>query len=728
MKKERNWFSYLIFLSVALVFFVLNGTAAYGVGSLGSQTPINPAIIPQFVDAMPHFAGLRLPGAVHNVIAEETQQFVLPAAMYAALGAPFNLGTYAWGYTVDGFGPHWPGFTVEAQRGVATTFNFFNNLVNPFMANGALYGGQPGVPDQIGIIPYDQTLHWADPLGQMDLMLMTPYTGPIPVAYHMHGAEVPSEFDGGPEQWFTPNGLRGLAYRTASSAGTPAVNGATYIYPMVQEPAAIWFHDHALGATRLNVYAGMAAFCLLRDWTVERPNLPGGPADVNVQDLTALPPFPTVYKPEIEIAIQDRMFDTNGQLYFPAQGINPMEHPWWIPEFVGDIITVNSKTWPYLNVEPRRYRFRLLDGSNARFYELALNLNAVNGRGGPAIWVIGGDGGLLDVPVKIASPKRLIIAPGERYDLIIDFKGYAGKTIYMTNTAPTPYPGGAPVTAGTTDRIMQFRVGRVVSGGPDPSYNPATGLSPRLTPRPQIPLAPVVTRQLTLNEVMGMGGPLEILVNNTKWSGRRPTAVGPMGGDPIPGSVSDGVGNWMTELPRVGTTEVWEIINTTADAHPMHLHLVQFQLLSRQKYNVAKFTTAYAGAFPGGTFNNVLYPAGTYIPGYGPPLAYGVYAPGATLGGNPNVNPFLKGAATAPLPQERGWEDTVIMYPGQVSRILVRWAKQDGTPYSFDATGVTPISFGPDGATLTFGPGYVWHCHIVDHEDNEMMRPYRPIP
>ncbi len=664
----------------------LVGAAAAGFAQAPGQVPLAGRAISKFVDPLPHFAGARVPaGGALTVSAHEFQQMVLPATMYAALAAPFNAGTYVWGYKVsDGtpagtFGPHYPGFTLEATRGVPATITYVNNLPLP-------------TPLLQQYLLVDQTLHWANPLGA-PMTTLTPYVGPAPIVTHLHGGEVLSDYDGGPEQWFTPNGLRGPTFRTLVDV---APNAAVYLYPNNQEPTTLWFHDHMLGGTRLNVYAGLAAFYLLRDGpaapAIERPDLPGGPADTTVVDpLNPAAP----YKPEIEIAIQDRMFDTNGQLYFPSIGIN-IDHPFWIPEFVGDTIVVNGKTWPYLNVEPRRYRFRLLDGSNARFYSLTLESQGGTGAS-PTIWQIGSDGGLLNAPVPYAAPNRLLIAPGERADLIIDFAGFAGQTLTLANNARAPYPRGANVDPQTTGQIMQFRVGLTLSGGADLSYNPAIPLfSPRLAPiaAPINAAAATVKRQLTLNEIMGPGGPLQILVNNTKWNGKD------MNGAPIPGSQPDSVGNWLTELPLNGSTEVWEIINLTADAHPIHLHLVQFQLQSRQDFQLNKYFKAY----------NALFPMGLPMGGEGPPLLYTTPNADGAVGGNPAIGPFLQQAPAPALPQETGWKDTVIMYPGQVTRIAVRFTAQDGTPFAFNPTG---------------NPGYVWHCHIIDHEDNEMMRPYQ---
>jgi spore coat protein A len=417
-----------------------------------------------------------------------------------------------------------------------------------------------------------------------------------------------------------------------------------------------------------------------------------------------------------------------------------------------------------MNVEPKRYTFMFINGSNARTYEMFLT-DPVSKNPGPPLWVIGTDGGYLDAPVKInpmaAANNVLAMMSGERYWVIVDFAGYGAGVVgpngspysgtwLLKNNAKTPYPAGATPQGSTVGRIMQFRVGTLTA--PDTSFNPALpGATLRSTPLVRLTGATVQkTRQLTLNEVMGMaqnaidpvtgvmtaypGGPLEILVNNTKWNGERIVGVtnGMYDMQPIPGFTLDGTGkNWLSELPNEGETEIWEIVNLTADAHPIHLHLVQFQLLSRQNYNVNTYTAAYNAAFPGGGYDPITqaaYPAGVFIPGFGPPLNYNS-GNARALGGNPDIAAvkkggkpiYLQGPLQPPLPQENGWKDTVIMFPGQVTRIAVRWAPTD-----------IPAGTAPANANFPFDPngghGYVWHCHIVDHEDNEMMRPDEVVP
>jgi FtsP/CotA-like multicopper oxidase with cupredoxin domain len=639
--------------------------------SLVPQTPLPGKSIPKYVDLMPHFVGARVDATAITVGVQEISQQVLPGGFPA---------TTVWAYKVGPRPPFYPGFTIEAFRNTSTTVTYQNNL--------------PALPTLENSITVDQTLHWANPLNLAmdDPDRMLPYQGPPPIAVHLHGGEVPSDVDGGPDSWFTPG---------AAIVG-PAYTGTVYTYPNTQEAATLWFHDHVLGETRLNVYRGLAGFYLLRDSNSMDTGNPA-PGGLPAGDY------------EIEIAVQDRQFDTSGQLLFPdgfPAGLNggppnPTVHPFWIPEFFGDVIVVNGKTWPYLNVQPRRYRFRLLNGCNSRFLELDFGLP------GPktALWQIGTDGGLLNAPVPLK--KTLLLAPGERADIIIDFAKFFGKTLTVRNHAKAPYPSGAAPDPQTNGQVMQFRVVTPLAG-PDNSYDPAKGGA--LRSNPIIVLDPAVTektpdqkRQLTLVEVLGLGGPLETLVNNTRWDGIEEGSNPPT---PVPGAVPDTHGNYLTELPRVGSTEVWEIINLTADAHPIHLHLVQFQILNRQAFNARKYQKLYDSLFPGGTF----------IPGYGPPQNYLAPNAAGALGGNPDVTPYLQGPVMTPDSEELGWKDTFRTYPGQVARVVVRWAPQDVLVNNVNA-GTNAFSFDP-----TQGPGYVWHCHIIDHEDNEMMRPYAVAP
>ena len=698
--------------------------AARALASVGvSQTAMPGKSIPQFVEALPTFVGQRVTSATFTVGMTELQQQLLPASVYANLTDPGSrAGTYVWAYQVAGQPARTPGYTVEAKRGTPTTITYVNNLP----VAGKL---QP-------LLTIDQTIHWADPLNQMGST--SPYSGSPMVVPHLHGAEVLSDYDGSPDGWFTPDGRHGTGYRTAGAA---APNAAVYQYPNVQPATTLWFHDHSLGATRVNVLAGLAAFYLVRDQydTGLATNPLGLPAG----------------NQEVELVIQDRQFDTNGQLYFPDSNSpfglnggppNPGVHPFWIPEFFGDAIMVNGKTWPYLEVEPRRYRFRFLNGSNARMYELRL-MNRDTKAAGPAFWQIGTDGGLLDKPVQLNDPAntnapRLFIAPGERADIIIDFSGLAGQTFSLVNSAKAPFPSGTSPDPQTTGQVMQFKVTKALSGR-DTTFNPAVGGAlrggknqPPAIVRLSDPTSgslgagvnPTVKRQLVLVEVEGPGGPIEVLLNNTKWNGIRDGSSEPV---PSGSKTADVNGNSVTELPKVGSTELWEVINLTADAHPIHIHLIQFQLMNRQSLNGTQYRSLYDGSFPSGkyaglqpdgTWGTVTYQGGTFIPGFGPPQAYNTPNADGALGGNPAVSAYLQGNPSVPHVNEVGWKDTIKMYPGTVTRLVVRWAPTE-TAIAGVSTGQNAFAFDP---TRADSPGYVWHCHILDHEDNEMMRPLRP--
>jgi FtsP/CotA-like multicopper oxidase with cupredoxin domain len=276
-------------------------------------------------------------------------------------------------------------------------------------------------------------------------------------------------------------------------------------------------------------------------------------------------------------------------------------------------------------------------------------------------------------PVSLTS---LTFAPGERADVLINFSGLPiGTKVLLKNTGKAPFPNGDAPNGNTIGRIMQFTV---KANSPTPGAAapviPAM-LNPTLTGAvfPTLP-ATSIKRILTLWEVMGPNGPIMAMLNGQLW---------------------DGV---ISELPHNGTTEDWIVIDLTGDAHPIHTHLATFQLVSRQKLNAAKYSADWLmlQQMQGGLGDMAMPPWPLdYIPLELP------------------IGPYLQGQPKPAPPNERGWQDTVQMFPGEVTIIRIRWLQQDGRPYPFDASQ---------------GPGYVWHCHIVDHEDNEMMRPYEVLP
>lgn len=651
--------------------------------------PADPRRLKKYVDRLP-VPGV-MPASGHD---GATTLYAVGAHQFQARVHSQIPPTTVWGYRSSGHvfqGPEQtylgPSFVV--RRGTPTRVTWNNHL-------GGL--SHP--------LPVDPSLHWADPLkdsppaghtyptatsrGKTTSTFSYTLTS-IPMAPHVHGGEQAPGVDGGPDTWWTSGFQQtGPAFGSAGSASAHNV----YDYVNTQPPATIWYHDHALGITRLNVYMGLAGAYVIYDpdsepETADGARLPSA-IDVETGEPGATDRYGQPY--DVPLVIQDRMFDTAGQLWYPAVSNNPTVNPFWVPEFFGDTIMVNGKAWPHMPVEPRVYRLRLLNGSNARFYTLTFK-NRTSGALLP-FSQIATDGGYLGAATPL---QRLTIAPGERAEILVDFGAMPGAIVRLENTARAPFPAGSPVAGATTRQVMEFRV----DAGPATAVQVPTILDPALSDFPSIGSAPSVVRSLTLNEIMGPGGPLMAVLNNTMW----PHGHGPMAMAPT------------TEFPILGATEVWEIINLTGDTHPIHLHLVQCQLLGRQAFDLKRYTAAYDGLFPGGMT----------MAADGPPLPYG--DPGYTrdltingvarngigvVGGNPDVAPFLKGAPIPAPASERGWKDTIQMNPGEVTRILVRFSPVDGTAqYPFDATAA---------------PGYVWHCHILDHEDNEMMRPFEVRP
>ena len=631
----------------------------------GALVPtLDPTDIPKYAadllipPAMPLTSMVAIPGGsradYYEIAVRQFQQQVLPP------GLP---ETTVWGYGSVQYPQtfHYPAFSIEAKVGRTTLVKWINDLVDE---NGNY------LPHLLSV---DPTLHWANPPGgiagrDMRPMFMTtpdPYDGPVPIITHVHGAHTYEDSDGYPEAWYLPAannipssyalvGSRYDEFRSKSPFGANWDTGsAIFRYPNDQPATTLWFHDHTLGMTRLNVYAGPAGFYLLRGG---RDDLPVGVVPGPAPGLRDRPG--TRYY-EIPIAIQDRSFNDDGSLFYP----NSREFfdgfpgpyipgsdisPYWNPEFFGNTMVVNGRTWPKLTVEPRRYRLRLLNGCDSRFLILKIVTNPTAARPVAPIrgfWQIGSEGGFLPAPVPLG---QLLIGPAERADVIVDFTGLPqGTELYLINEGPDePFGGGqvevdfAPADPQTTGQVLQFVVGKLQ--GPDLSLPPQRLHLPRF-----FPLGPeTFVRQVSLNEedsqVIEDFGPRAALLG-----------------------IMDGSGNpqiklWMedpTETPLVGSTEVWEIYNFTMDAHPIHLHLVQFQVVNRQALE---------------TDDGVAV------------------APAVLLG-----NPF------PPESWETGYKDTVIAYPGMVTRIKAR----------FDRAGL-----------------YVWHCHIIEHEDNEMMRPYRVLP
>ncbi|MCZ8513216.1 multicopper oxidase [Paenibacillus filicis] len=455
--------------------------------------------------------------------------------------------TRLWGYEGT-----FPGPTFDVMKHETVFVKWMNNLPNKHF------------------LPVDTTIHGSEitlPEGR--------------TVVHLHGGRTPAHSDGYPEAWFT---------RNFEQTG-PLFEREIYAYPNMERATMLWYHDHTVGITRLNVYAGLAGCYFIRDNHEQSLNLPNG-----------------TY--EIPLVIVDRSFNPDGSLYYPSkpdQNVAGLPHPSLVSPFDADTILVNGKVFPYLDVEPRKYRFRMLNASNSRILTLKMDSNQ-------PFYQIGTDGGFLETTVKL---NEFILMSAERVDLIIDFSQYYGQTMILKNITKSASPE-------TTD-VMQFRVTVPLKGTDTSSLpyylGPIVRLQSSMAKR---------TRYLTLVRIKDQYGRSLNLLDGKMWMDR------------------------ISERMEVDTVEIWRIINIIDDdPHPIHLHLVDFQILDRQPFDVSHFQKTGKLIFTG------------------PPVP--------------------------PHPYERGFKDTV------------------GTPFGY----VTSIiaRFGP------FTGRYVWHCHMLEHEDYEMMRP-----
>ena len=441
--------------------------------------------------------------------------------------------------TVWGYGGSFPGPTIEASSGLQVTVTWKNDLRD---AQGNLLSSH--------YLPVDPCPHGASDDSPRTVV-------------HLHGGHVPAAVDGYPESTFLPG------------------NQVVYAYPNNQDASTLWYHDHALGITRLNVYMGLAGLYLVRDAFELSLNLPSGEF-------------------EVPLAIQDRTFSTDGTLSYPAS---------WQQHFFGEFFLVNGKVWPYLRVKQGKYRFRLLNGCNSRTLDLALS-------DGATFWVIGNEGGLIDAPVPVTN---VVLGPGERYDVVIDFEPYGNNTnVELVNSAPAPYPGTPGV--GVIAQVMQFQVTNQ-SGDTDP-------LPTTLRPVPPLNQAGAVQRTLELKKDTDPCAGSIWTINGLRWDD-------------------------ITERPQLGDTEIWSFVNRSGIMHPMHMHLVFFQVLDRQPFTEV-----------GGTIVTT-----------GPPVP--------------------------PAPEEMGWKDTAKVGPNEILRVIARFTDYKGL--------------------------YAYHCHILEHEDHEMMRQFEVV-
>ena len=689
-----------------------------------------------------------------TVSVRQIEQQVLPAGFPKtplwAYGDPGNPATF-----------NNPGFTIEVTKDVMSVVRWSNELLD---ADGNYL--RHIIQDENGNPLVDQTLHWAAPNREcLDGTTRTdcqgassaPYTGPIPMVVHVHGAHVGPGSDGYPEAWWLPRAddidcveissddtpstdddyaCNGSFFESAEGSDTANAKGQGYAidhYTNDQPTATLWYHDHSLGMTRLNVYAAGAGFYMIRDGNDGETGLVSGvlpgPAPKAGDSAAALnTPGNRLRNSirEIPIAIQPKSFNADGTQFYPAdraffEGLGDGQTlaenagvgipflpqntsdiaPIWNPEAFFNTMVVNGTTWPELTVAPERYRLRFVNASDSRF--LNLSLYQVDDRGNKVqelpFYQIGSEQGLLPQVVRIetgfATPlpgdgsdvlknfptcllsngkaqracvvpvpgtfaeQALLLGPAERPDVIVDFSNLAdGDMVVMFNTGPDAPFGGlpdVPADPNTTGQVMRFRV------------------SDRLRTRPRDPSTPAPLLQLDANPggvpKLGPSTATQDLALLEEESALICVTIDPVSGaiDPVLGSVPpncadggmpfgpkaavlgfNGSGGGTVQLwddpimqnPALGATETWELWNWSADAHPIHLHLVKFEVVNRQE---------------------------------------------------------IGGAVRPPEPWETGWKDTVIAYPGEVTRVKAL----------FDVAGL-----------------YVWHCHILSHEDNEMMVPY----
>jgi spore coat protein A len=474
--------------------------------------------------------------------------------------------TTVWGYDDGTLGPLYPGPTIEVQKGIPTTVRYENQLPKKHL-----------LPVDTSIVPE----------GDPTVRALT----------HLHGGFVSGADDGNP-------------YHTQFDDEYRRGEVQTVTYPNKQPATTLWYHDHAIAITRLNVYAGLAAYYLIRDKndTGHEPNpigIPGG-------------------KYEIPTVIQDRTFTSKGELFYPGPG--------WEPEFFGDTAVVNGAPFPFLDVEPRKYRFRFLNGSNSRFYNLEI-------AGGPPFYHIGSEGGMFDKPVR---RNRILMLPAERADVIVDFAGFKAKKLVLRN-AELPAGVVSPASPELPE-IMLFRVGTTVKkAGPATIPTSLPGSLPNFG-------TPDRKRYITLEEVLDEDGdPIRSVIDGLRFD------------DPV-----------NIRVPA-GDVEDWLLINLSADTHPIHLHLPQFEVVERRPFH-----------------------------------GEGTRRRSTRLGHGDDRTRILR-PSTRALPlqtDDHGFKDTVSANPEVVTRIR--------SPFDL-----------PPGVMGT--QKYVFHCHILEHEDNDMMRPYEVV-
>ncbi|KAJ1402906.1 Multicopper oxidase, type 1 [Sesbania bispinosa] len=479
-----------------------------------------------------------------------------------------------------------PGPTIEALYGVET-YVTWQNLLPPKH-----------------ILPWDPTI----PVASTNAM------GGIPTVVHLHGGIHAPESDGNAFAWFT----------AGFKEKGPTWTKKTYHYPNNQHPGNLWYHDHAMGLTRVNLLAGLIGAYIIRQPSIEGP--------------LGLPQGCEFDRP---LMLFDRSFRTDGSIFMNSTGNNPSIHPQWQPEYFGDAIIVNGKAWPRLTVRRRRYRFRIINASNARFFKLFFT----NGLG---FTHVASDSAYIEKPV---TTNETLVGPSEITDVIVDFSQSRSNVAILANDAPYPYPSGDPVDE-VNGKVMKFII--LPKREVDTSRIPK-----RLLNYPVADLSSVShTRYVAMYEYTSdIDEPTHLYLNGKPYEAPA------------------------TETPKQGSTEVWYVINLTEDNHPLHIHLGLFKVLDQTELEKSD------------EFKDCMMKLNDAI--------------------KCHVDKYARGKKEEVPAHEKGWKNVFKMRPGFVTKIVVRFSYiHTNASYGFDAT---------------TEPGYVYHCHILDHEDNAMMRPLKII-
>ena len=599
------------------------------------QVPLDPTTIPKFAHQLPIprvYAPTVVRDSTGRVIRNEytvnvrqsTAQMLppgFPATTVMAYGGQVKIP----GSTATEFARTVPGPVFENTRGIPTIVHWRNEVTGQHF------------------LPIDTTLNWANPLtteppvGTGEFPGFDPFPVsnlaagmPVPIVTHNHGLVVIPQNDGIADEWFT-----------AGTGATPPQRGPgfvsrDYTKPNEQPSTMLFYHDHTMGMTRINVYAGLAGTAyMIRD--------PNNPLDA------ANSPLPKGDF-EIPLMIADREFFTDGELHFPRGGeeeaVNA-KNAYWTPGGDGDVIMVNGKVWPNLNVQRRQYRFRALAAGNGRLFDLQLDNNGTV----VPFTLIGSDGGYLPAP-KVVT--HVAISITERADMLVDFSQFAaGTQIIMRNIDPDI---DDPDLDGT---VMRFTVQNSTAVRP-----PAV---PALVARAALPT----------------NAPKRIKTTHIHFDA-----------DDDQLRSIDGLDftSPTTEFPLIGSTEQWDFVNGGGSFHQIHIHLIEFQLINRQAIDVEGYIKQWH-----------------LLNGHLPTTRPIVVDP----------TPFLIGSPIPPEPYETGWKDTIMARRGEVMRLVTRWAPQE-TPTG----GVSPgqNQFPIAAVSPTTDAWYLFHCHVIGHEDNDMMR------